>query len=609
MTATARSSGRSRPRQGESPDRAERALLVRVLDTLYREDHLGWSGASRPSAPPTGVSAQHRVPAVGWRVAPLPGGRRVLAPMRPDGFLADHRLAAPLLVVEGVGPPTGILTRLTEVLDALAPLGDPAAVQGWAAFADECRQALAVARLPVPAVLAPTGGSGYPGLLRYEAIAAAAEHPVHPFARCRLGLTGTDLQRYAPEFAPRFRLRWSAVPRRGLAVSGSVPSWWPVPSSLGMSADLDDDHVMLPVHPVTAARGLVTVAGRAWLPVTPTLSTRTVAVVGDPTVQLKMPLPTATLGARNRRTIKGGTLGDGDTVQRLLAAVLDREPALTGRVLLADESTWLHSGDEHLAVLVRRLPPELEGSTLVPVAALAATPPGDPETGPVLCDLGARYPGGRHALLGDYLDLLFDWHLALWLRYGIALESHGQNVTMALDTAPDTAPRGGPRLRLLYKDNDGPRVDCRRLAGALGDTTGLLGAAVDPGLFADARIAASDDRELADVFTTITLHLCAAAPALALATGPADRRDLTEMVSARLAAAADRWCDGLDAGGRRAARLLRRDVLEATRLPIKAMVTAGTLLPKERLGCTDINKYYLRTGPNYLRTPRPRATG
>ena len=33
---------------------------------------------------------------------------------------------------------------------------------------------------------------------------------------------------------------------------------------------------------------------------------------------------------------------------------------------------------------------------------------------------------------------------------------------------------------------------------------------------------------------------------------------------------------------------------------MKAMVTAGTLLPKARLGCTDVNKYYVRTGPNYL---------
>jgi len=40
-------------------------------------------------------------------------------------------------------------------------------------------------------------------------------------------------------------------------------------------------------------------------------------------------------------------------------------------------------------------------------------------------------------------------------------------------------------------------------------------------------------------------------------------------------------------------------VLEAPRLPVKAMVSAGTLLSKERSGAADVNKHYT-TGPNYL---------
>ncbi len=48
------------------------------------------------------------------------------------------------------------------------------------------------------------------------------------------------------------------------------------------------------------------------------------------------------------------------------------------------------------------------------------------------------------------------------------------------------------------------------------------------------------------------------------------------------------------------ASVLRARVLDADRLPIKAMVTAGTLLTKERSGAADINKYYV-SGPNYLR--------
>ena len=42
--------------------------------------------------------------------------------------------------------------------------------------------------------------------------------------------------------------------------------------------------------------------------------------------------------------------------------------------------------------------------------------------------------------------------------------------------------------------------------------------------------------------------------------------------------------------------------LLADRLPVKAMLTAGTLLSKQRSGAADINKFYSYTGPNYLRS-------
>ncbi|MGF7236133.1 MAG: IucA/IucC family protein, partial [Frankia sp.] len=429
------------------PGEPEQALVTRVVDALYREDHLGLASRARPAGPPGVPPAD--VPLVGavramWWASPLDGNRRVLAPMRSDGFLADRRLAAPFLVLEEKGRPPTLAARLDDVLAALAPAGDPERVAGWLAFADECRQALAVARLPIPALALPADGTGYQGLARYEAIAASREHPVHPLGRCRIGVPASELRGYAPEFSPRFRLRWCAVPAGALTRAGALPAWWPGPSALGLPARLDGDHVALPVHPVTAARGLVAVGARPSVVVTPTLSTRTVAVVADPAVALKLPLPTATLGARNRRTIAPGTLADGATMHRLLGAVLDREPALRPRVLLADESTWIETGDENLAVLVRRLPPGLEGCTLVPVAALAARTPGPGRPGDtVLADLGSRYSGGLTALLVDYLDTLFDWHVGLWLRYGVALEAHGQNVTLVLDPPASGLPAAG----------------------------------------------------------------------------------------------------------------------------------------------------------------------
>ena len=85
---------------------------------------------------------------------------------------------------------------------------------------------------------------------------------------------------------------------------------------------------------------------------------------------MKVPLPTSTLGLRNRRTIKPGTLPDGALVERILRRTLRREPALP--VLLADEQTYGHANDPLLGYLVRRFPPETARAHIVPVAALLA---------------------------------------------------------------------------------------------------------------------------------------------------------------------------------------------------------------------------------------------
>ncbi len=119
-------------------------------------------------------------------------------------------------------------------------------------------------------------------------------------------------------------------------------------------------------------------------------------------------------------------------------------------------------------------------------------------------------------------------------------------------------------------------------------------------------LTASDDA-LADVFITITVHLCAGALAHlcagALAFGLAERGyaplpALLATVREALAAALDQQA------GEPAARLLRARVLEAGRLPVKAMLTAGTLTGKDRTGSSDINKFYGPPGPNYLRDDR-----
>ncbi|MGW0434766.1 IucA/IucC family protein [Micromonospora sp. NPDC003197] len=550
-------------------DTAERQAFTRVLDALLREDHLGLTSRGTPDGPDR------------WQVRTPAGLLRI--PVRADGF--QHAIRTARSIVE-VQPETGEpyrVERLDELLDLLAPQDDPEAEAGWAAFVAECHGDLLARRLAAQvrpevydtiAVRHRAEPTGLPGALLDEVLAAHTGHPVYPTDRCRHGLDATELHRYAPEHAPRFPLRWLPVARSELRMVGTLPPWWPV-------ADRPDQ-VLLPVHPLTADRAGLPVVDQPMIEVRPTLSMRTVALADDPYTQLKLPLPTATLGARNRRTLAPDGLADGAEMARLLDRIAAAAPAFAGRIRHADESRYGHcgDGDELRSFLIRRFPQDLADSVVVPVAALAAstpTPPGADGGDRQGWTVAQRVAGGDPVpLLESYLDLLLDWHVYLWLRHGIALEAHPQNLYLIID--PDG------RVGLLYKDNDGARLDPRHAELPL----------------RDRRMVVEDPNELADVFTTITLHLAAAAPLLALAERGVAVPTPAAALRPRLLAARDRWDDDSTEAAA-AARLLTERLLTADQLPVKAMLTAGTLLPKQRLGCADVNKYYRRTGPNYLR--------
>ncbi|MEH1166277.1 IucA/IucC family siderophore biosynthesis protein [Micromonospora sp. CPCC 205539] len=537
-------------------DDCERQVFTRVLDALLREDHLGLLSRGRSNGPDW------------WEVPHAAGLLRI--PVRADGFQHALRSAAPMVQVVVDGD-----TRRTDTVDGLltvlAPHGSSEAEAGWRNFGAECRADLRARRLAArtrPGVLSSvaaeraTTTTGMAAALLDDVLAAHHGHPVYPTDRCRHGLSDDELLRYAPEHAPRLPLRWYAADADAVRLTGDLPaSWPPAPRP---------DQLLLPVHPLTAARDALPVTDLPLITARPTLSMRTVALDHDPYLHLKLPLPTATLGARNRRTLHPDTLADGAAVAGLLDRIAAADPAFAGRIRHADESTYA-TIDERRGFLLRRFPRDLSEVQVVPVAALAAP---DPVAGTVLERIS---PGRPEALLDAYLDLLLDWHVCLWLRHGVALEAHPQNIYLLVH--PDGT------VGLLYKDNDGARLDLRH-------------AGPDGLPLRDDRMWVRDPQELADVFITITLHLAAAAPLLALAARGLPVPTPAAALAPRLAAARDRWGDGP------AARSLTERVLTAARLPIKAMLTAGTLLPKQRLGCDDINKYYRRTGPNYLRETR-----
>ncbi|MFE2406957.1 IucA/IucC family protein [Kitasatospora sp. NPDC059408] len=562
---------------------AAEQLTLRVLSALVREDVLGLR---------TRGTVEHRADG-SWLVL---ADAALAIPVAPEGFQSEYAARLPLVDLAGRR-----LTDLDAIVANLTELADPEDRPGWTALAEECRQTLITMELHEqvrPEVHArltdlygadPAAWNGAAASLGHDTLAAYLDHPVYPTARGRAGLGEAELRAFAPEFHPAFELRWLAVPTDAVTAHGAapLPSWWPTPAWLGLGdACPGDGWTTLPVHPLTvgapldaalAATGLAgraILADRPYLTVVPTLSMRTVAVADNPACHLKLPLATASLGRLNRRTIKPGTLVDGAAGQRLIEAVLAREPRFTGRILHADEQTYAHAGHELLAVLLRRYPAGLDQAVTVPLASLLAPAPG----GRLVIDhLADRFYGGDPvALYDDLLELLFDWQTTLF-GYGIALESHQQNTSVILD-------QGG--LRLLYKDDDGPRVHTGRLTAKLGELA--------PGAeeFDDARIFGEDDRALTDLFTTITGHLCTASLAFGLADhGRAELGDTLALLRKRLAEAVDR----LGPVG----APLRTSLLDAERLPVKAMVTAGTLLTKQRSGAADINKHYT-SGPNYL---------
>ncbi|MFD7588045.1 IucA/IucC family protein [Kitasatospora sp. NPDC059811] len=562
---------------------ADEQLTLRVLSALLREDVLGLRSRG---------AVEDRADGPWFTVADA----ELALPVAAEGFQCEYAARLPLLELAGRR-----LTGLDAIVAALAGLAEAEDRPGWAAFAEECRQTLATmelherARPEVHARLTdlygedPADWTGLAAALGHDTLAAYLDHPVYPTARGRSGLTEPQLNSYAPEFHPAFELRWLAVPTDALTTHGRrpLPSWWPTPAWLGLAdACPGDGWTTLPVHPLTVGAPLdealeaVGLAGRAvlaerpYLTVVPTLSMRTVAVADDPACHLKLPLATASLGRLNRRTIKPGTLLDGAAGQRLIEAVLAREPRFAGRVLHADEQTWAHAGHELLAVLLRRYPAGLERAVTVPLAALLAPAPGGRL---VLDHLADRFhDGDQLAFYDSLLELLLDWQTTLF-DYGIALESHQQNTSLVLDD---------DGLRLLYKDDDGPRVHTARMPARLGE---LAPTRAD---FDDARIFGDDDRALTDLFTTITGHLCTGALAFGLAEHRrAELTDVLTLLRKRLAEAVDRIGP--------AGEPLRTDLLEAERLPVKAMVSAGTLLSKQRSGAADINKHYT-SGPNYL---------
>ena len=588
-------------------EEANRHLTRRLIDTLIREDVAGCQSKAM-------VTAAREVPHTPvvpetWLKWELERGVLWL-PVRAASFMQSWCWSGdPLLWQAGdAWDDWTRVDRYDQVLYCLRPVADDDQFAQHQTYEAECDTAIShhqlcrheqarwFRELSGSGEAWPAFGDGVDGMLFYDRLAAFHDHPFYPSARAKTGFDNTALRAFAPEFAPVFQLRWLAVPKPHMQAQGVLPECWPDFSAVGLDASLGDSHCLIPMHPHVWDTALtlylsdsdlanqVLLAPKPAVRVTPTLSVRTLQVVDEPSLHLKVPLTIRTLGARNIRTVKPSTIYDGFTVQRLLTAVAADDPTLAARYSLTDESTGGHVDDLNwLGMIVRRYPGELDGTTVVPVAALSAS---GCDGRCVMEALASHFYGGDlKALLQDYLKLTLTVHLRLWLKYGIALESNQQNSMLVLDNA-------GP-LRLLMKDNDAPRLWPARLCARLGE----LRPVVD-GL-RDSRILVDAEEPLVQMFTTITLQLNIAVLLEELvARGLGSRRDWYT----RLRDQVETTLQELEQEGV-ATNVARLCLLEDDYLYVKYLLRAGSLESKTDTGATDINKFYGKRAPNFLRRP------
>ena len=425
-------------------------------------------------------------------------------------------------------------------------------------------------------------------LLFGDQLASYLDHPYYPTARAKVGFDADALARYAPEFAPRFELNWLAIDKSLVSLTSMVPDCWPSFADVGLDISDTQSHHLFPLHPLTLA-GLpdlppgVILAPKSAITVQPTLSVRTLALIDFPGIHIKVPLMMATLGAKNIRSIKPSTIYDGHWFEQTLTDLAANDPQLTPLFEHVDEQHGGHFGDrKEFAYIVRSYPLSMQDKHLVAVAALASEMP---DGRLYLSHLADSYYGGDcQAWLTQYLSLLLKVHLRLWLKYGIALESNQQNAVIAYKHSG---------LSLVMKDNDSARLLPWRYQQAVQDPQQ---AEIRVASLIDRRILVENDEALAQMFTTITLQLDIAAIIEAMVGKDlGDRktmyRQLRQLILAELDAL-DR--DGVDT------EYARHYLLGQTYLPIKYLLSSGSLLSKANSGASDVNKFYGHTAPNFL---------
>lgn len=405
-----------------------------------------WTALCREPVPGV-VSRGHRDGAVTVLFA---DGRELTGPADAAGPFAEVTSRLVLrLAGQGYDDPAALTAALAPVLGGA----------GAARFAAEL--ANSVANLALARAGQVSARGGWVRRRADDAVAAGSDlvewesrvvdgHPLHPGCRTRAGMSPLEVLAYAPEHRPTVRLPLVAVPAdRWLSVGAELPA-------------------VLPMHPwqfehVLGAHPGLRDTGRR-LSARPLMSLRTVAPLGEPGRHLKTAVDVRMTSAV--RTVSPAAVFNGPPVTAFLAGLAE-QVGLSGSVVAGGRGGGLTVLREtsagavlvdgepcrSLAVVVRQAPLPRAGEVVLPLSALVAPgPAGGPPA--VVEAVVAGYRGDPVAFLADLAGLLLRTTLTL-LRFGVAVEAHGQNALVAL--------RGGRPVRLLYRDVGGVRISPARL--------------------------------------------------------------------------------------------------------------------------------------------------
>ncbi|MFC6670420.1 IucA/IucC family protein [Marinobacterium aestuariivivens] len=212
-----------------SVDATGRYFLARVLDALLREDvqQLLSDGEERETLPADVPAAERDGP--WWRASPAAG--ELWIPVRPAEFMQRWRYREGPVLARLAGSGSWLsLDDSAALIDWLGQGLEPDEREHYRCFARECEDAERQHRACRQArqdyfegcrTAPPALEHWAQRFLHYDRLAAYLDHPYYPTARAKSGFDVEDLTRYAPEFGPRFRLRWLAVPRS--LIRGRMP--------------------------------------------------------------------------------------------------------------------------------------------------------------------------------------------------------------------------------------------------------------------------------------------------------------------------------------------------------------------------------------------------